>query len=291
MINSGNVRNTGFELELGGFPIRGEFTWQIGANISFNENEITNLGDVEQQFANRLGAGEGLTVTPFIQKTGLPIGAIFGFVEDGIFQNEEEVAAYAAIQPGAAIGQIRYKDLNQDGVISDTDRTIIGDVNPDYIWGISNSFSWKGFDLSFLFQGVQGADIINTLNIRFYTLDGRRNIPLDVYQNAWNGEGSSNTFRQINLNNGTSRFSNRFIEDGSYIRLKNIQLGYTIPASSITWLEGARIYVNAINLFTWTNYSGYDPEVSAFNSAAMQGVDLGNYPQARTIIFGANLSF
>ncbi|MEM9546179.1 MAG: TonB-dependent receptor [Bacteroidota bacterium] len=291
LINAGNIQNNGYEFEIGGYPIQGDFTWQMSGNISVNRNEITDLGDVEEQFADRLGAGNGLTVFPFIQRVGVPIGAIYGYVEDGIFQNEEEVQAFIETQSDAAIGQIRYKDVNNDGIISDADRSIIGDVNPNFIWGLSNSFAYKGFDFSFLFQGVQGADIINTLNIRFHNLDGRRNIPLSVYESAWTEEGSSNNFRQINLNNGNSRFSDRFIEDGSYLRLKNVQIGYTLNASKIKWLSSARFYINAINLWTKTNYSGYDPEVSAFSSAAMKGVDLGNYPQARTIMVGCNLVF
>lgn len=291
LINAGNIQNKGLEIELGGYPIQGDFIWQVSGNISRNRNEITDLGDVEEQFADRLGAGSGLTVFPFIQRVGVPIGAVYGYVEDGIFQNEEEVQAFIDAQPNAEVGQIKYKDVNNDGVVNDNDRTIIGDVNPDFIWGFSNSFAYKGFDFSFLLQGVVGADIINTLNIRFHNLDGRRNIPLSVYESAWTEEGSTNDFRQINLNNGNSRFSDRFIEDGSYLRLKNVQFGYTLDAKNINWLSSARFYVNAINLWTKTDYSGYDPEVSAFSSAAMKGVDLGNYPQARTIMFGCNLVF
>lgn len=291
LINAGNIQNKGLEIEMGGFPLRGDFTWQVSGNLSLNRNEITDLGEVEEQFADRLGAGNGLTVFPFIQRVGVPIGAVYGYVEDGIFQNEEEVLAFVDAQPDAEIGQIKYKDINNDGVINDNDRTIIGDVNPDFIWGLSNSFAYKGFDFSFLLQGVVGADIINTLNIRFHNLDGRRNIPLSVYESAWTGEGSTNNFRQINLNNSNSRFSDRFIEDGSYIRLKNVQLGYTFDAGKINWLTSARLYINAINLWTKTDYTGYDPEVSAFSSAAMKGVDLGNFPQARTIMFGCNLVF
>ena len=291
LVNSGTIENNGFELELGGYPVRGDLTWQISGNYSLNRNQITDLGDVEEQFADRLGAGEGLTVFPFIQRPGLPIGSIYGYVEDGVFQNEEEVAAYIDIQNNAAVGQIRFTDTNGDGTISDADRTIIGDVNPDYIWGLSNTFSWKGWDLSFLFQGVVGADIINTLSIRFHTLDGRRNVPVSIYENAWSSDGSSNLHRQINLNNGTTRFSDRYIEDGTYIRLKNVQLGYHLPVKKLDWLSNARIYVNAINLWTLTDYTGYDPEVSAFSSSSMKGVDLGNYPQSRTVVFGINLSF
>ena len=291
LVNAGTVENRGFELELGGYPVRKEFTWQVSGNFSINRNEILDLGGVKEQFADRLGAGEGLTVFPFIQRPGLPIGAVYGWLEDGIFQNQAEVDAYKPVQPTAAIGQIRFRDLNGDGAINDKDRTLIGDVNPDYIWGLSNTFTWKNFDFSFLFQGVQGADIINTLNIRFFTLDGRRNVPRHVLEGAWSGEGSTNELRQVNLNNGTSRFSQRYIEDGSYIRLKNVQLGYNLKLENSKWFSGARFYLNAINLWTLTDYTGYDPEVSAFNSATMKGVDLGNYPQARTFTFGANVTF
>jgi TonB-linked SusC/RagA family outer membrane protein len=291
LVNAGTIENRGFEMSLGGLPVRSAFTWQISGNFSVNRNKITDLGAVEEQFADRLGSGDGLTVFPFLQRPGLPVGVIYGFMEDGIFQNAEEVAAYSDVQSNAAVGQIRYQDLNGDGTINDQDRTVIGDVNPDCIWGLSNSFSYKDFDLSFLLQAVSGADIINTLNVQFHTLDGRRNIPRSVYESAWRGEGTSDDFRQINLNNGTSRFSNRFVEDGSFLRLKNVQLGYNVPTQNSRWLGSARLYINAINLLTWTNYSGYDPEVSAFSGSAMRGVDLGNFPQSRTIMVGANLTF
>jgi len=291
LINAGSIENKGYEIELGALPVKGALIWEVNGNISVNRNQIIELGEVEEQFADRLGAGNGLAVFPFIQKPGVPIGAIYGYEEDGIFQNEEEVAAFIDAQSDAAVGQIKYKDNNNDGVITDEDRTIIGDTNPDFIWGISNNFSWKGFDMSFLFQGVVGADIINTLSIRFHNLDGRRNIPVSVYESAWDGEGSSDNFRQINLNNGNTRFSDRYIEDGTYVRFKNIQLGYTFNAANLEWMSNARLYINAVNLWTQTDYTGYDPEVSAFSSAAMRGVDLGNYPQARTFIFGCNLTF
>ena len=291
LVNAGTIRNSGFEFELGLNPVRGKVTWQVSGNLSINRNEITDLGEVEEQFADRLGAGDGLTVFPFLQRPGLPIGVIYGFREDGIFQNQEEVDAFAGVQSNAAVGQIRYQDINGDGTISDADRSIIGDVNPDFIWGINNTIEYKKISLSFLLQGVVGADIINTLSIATNTLDGRRNIPRSVYDNAWNGEGSPGTNRAINLSNGISRFSDRYVEDGSFLRLKNVQLAYDFSSPGISWLNNARIYANAINLLTITDYTGYDPEVSAFSGGAMRGVDLGNYPQARTIVFGLNLTF
>jgi len=291
LVNAGTIRNSGFEFELGLNPVRGKVNWQVSANLSINRNEITDLGGVEEQFADRLGAGDGLTVFPFLQRPGLPIGVIYGFQEDGIFQNQEEVAAFVGIQSNAAVGQIRYRDNNGDGTINEADRTVIGDVNPDFIWGVSNNIEYKKISLSFLLQGVVGADIINTLSIASNTLDGRRNIPLAVYNDAWAGDGSAGGNRSINLNNGISRFSDRYVEDGSYLRLKNVQLAYDFNTPGLPWLGNARAYVNAINLVTITNYTGYDPEVSAFSGGAMQGVDLGNYPQARTISFGLNLTF
>ncbi len=291
LVNAGTIQNKGFEFELGLNPIRKSVTWQVSANFSVNRNKITDLGSVEEQFADRLGAGNGLTVLPFIQRPGLPIGSIYGYQETGIFQNEEEVAAFINVQPNAAVGQIRYQDTNGDKTINDEDRIVIGDVNPDFIWGVSNSFDYKGFDFSFLFQGVVGADIINTLSIANHNLDGRTNIPLSVYESAWTGEGSSNTFRQIDLDNTNGRFSNRFIEDGTYLRLKNLQIGYNFrQPAGVSWISNLRLYANAINLITITDYSGYDPEVSAFSGGAMRGVDLGNYPQSRTIMFGLNLT-
>jgi len=203
----------------------------------------------------------------------------------------EEVAEYSSTQSNAAVGQIRYRDVNGDGTINENDRTVIGDVNPDYIWGVSNSLSYKGFDFSFLFQGVEGSDIINTLRISFDNLDGRGNIPVANYENAWTGEGSTTTGRQINLNNTVGRFSDRYVEDGSFVRLKNLQLGYRVNTNSLSWMSSARFYINAVNVWTATDYTGYDPEVSAFGGAANRGVDLGSYPQSRTIIFGTNLTF
>ncbi|GAA0562528.1 SusC/RagA family TonB-linked outer membrane protein [Chitinophaga japonensis] len=289
-INSGSVRNRGIELELGSQVFNGDFKWNIAANFSVNRNEITDLGNVDQQFADRLGAGYGLDVRPFIQKVGLPIGAVWGYETDGIFQNQKEVDDYIAIQSDARVGQTRFKDRNGDGAVNDLDRTQIGDINPDFTWGFTNNFSFKNFDLSVLLTGVQGNDVINTNLLNFYTLNGSGNIPRDVYNKIWRGEGTSTDVIQANQSNTTaSRFSRLFLEDGSYIRVKNVQLGYNVPR--IRGIAALRIYLNAVNLFTFTDYTGYDPEVSAFENANMRGVDLGSYPQSRTISIGANVTF
>ncbi len=227
-INSGSVRNKGFELELGANVLNADFKWNIAANFSMNRNKITDLGNVEQQFADRLGAGYGLDVKPFIQKVGLPIGAVFGYETDGIFQDQKEVDDYIGIQADAKIGQTRFKDRNGDGSINDLDRTVIGDINPDYTWGFTNNFSFKNFDLSILLTGVQGNDVLNSNLLNFYTLNGSGNIPRYVYEQIWRGEGTGNTVIQANQANTTAnRFSALFLENGSYIRIKNVQRATT----------------------------------------------------------------
>ncbi len=287
-INSGSVRNKGIELELGSAIFNGDFKWNVAANFSINRNKITDLGNVQEQFADRLGAGYGLDVKPFIQKVGLPIGAVYGYETDGIFQNQKEVDDYKSVQSDAKIGQTRFKDRNNDGAINDLDRTVIGDINPDYTWGFTNNLSFKNFDLSILLTGVQGNDVLNSNLLNFYTLSGSGNIPKYVYDQVWRGEGTSNTVIQANQANTTaSRFSRLFLEDGSYVRIKNVQLGYNFPR--IKGISSLRVYLNAVNLATFTKYKGYDPEVSAFENANMRGVDLGSYPQSRTISVGVNV--
>lgn len=289
-VNAGNMRNNGIELEVGATVFKGNFNWNISANISRNRNEITDLGPVEEQFANRLGAGYGLDAKPFIQKKGYAVGTVWGFVEDGIFQNQKAVDDYKSVQQNAKVGQMRYKDLNNDGALNDLDRTKIGDINPDYTWGFTNNFSYKNFDLSILVTGVQGNDVLNANLLNFYTLNGSGNIPRYIYESTWKGEGSTNSVVQANQGNTTSaNFSRSFLEDGSFIRIKNVQLGYNLP--KIRGISAARVFLNAVNLVTFTRYKGYDPEVSAFENANMRGVDLGSYPQSRTISIGANVTF
>lgn len=289
-VNAGSMRNNGIELELGATVIKSAFNWNISANISRNRNEITDLGPVEEQFANRLGAGYGLDAKPFIQKKGYAVGTVWGFVEDGIFQNTKEVDDYVAVQPNAKIGQMRFKDLNNDGALNDLDRQKIGDVNPEFTWGITNNFSYKNFDMSILVSGTQGNDVLNANLLNFYTLNGSGNIPKYIYESTWKGEGTTNSVIQANQSNSTSAyFSRSYLEDGSFIRIKNIQIGYNLP--KIKGIANMRVFMNAINLVTFTKYKGYDPEVSAFENANMRGVDLGSYPQSRTVSIGANVTF
>jgi TonB-linked SusC/RagA family outer membrane protein len=294
-INSGNVTNRGVELQAG-YDIlassnKGGLTWHISGNASHNKNRIESLGPVEQQFAARLGAGGGLEATPFIQKPGLPIGAMWGYTTIGLVRTPADSAAYAPILGSAPrVGDVRYLDRNGDGKLNTQDQGVIGDANPTWIWGLSNRLTFRNFDLSALVTAVRGNEIINAERIRYLILDGTINVPRHIVANSFdptsNPNGKYPMIRQDRKSD--ARFSDLYIENGSYVRLKNVQLGYVV---SLPGARSARFYVNGINLATWTKYSGYDPEVSAFGSPDRPGVDLGSYPQSRIFAFGVNTSF
>ena len=296
-VNSGRVTNLGLELQADVRVLTGAAggpSWTIAANIAGNRNRIVSLGATQQQFSNRLGAGGGLEVDPFIEKPGLPIGTVWGYQTDGIFKDSAAVAAYKSVQPDAQVGDYRYKDLNGDGHLTDADRTIIGNVNPDYIFGITNRVTFGRFDVSAVIQGVHGNNIVNANRLQFLQLNGfGGNIPVEYYQHAYDPvTNPAGTYPMVNANRvGVGRFSDAFVEDGSYIRLKNVQLGLELPPRLVPGTRSARVFVSAINLFTITDYTGYDPEVSAFSTTALRGVDLGSYPQSRLFTVGATLTF
>jgi TonB-linked SusC/RagA family outer membrane protein len=294
-LNSGNVTNRGVELQLGYNILTGTTgrlpLWNVGFNASRNRNRIESLGPVQQQFAQRLGAGGGLEASPFIQKPGLPIGAMWGYRTNGIVRTPADSIAESDLQNKAVrVGDIRYVDVNGDGDINAQDQTVIGDANPDWVWGLSNRLAWKRFDLSALVTAVRGNSIINAERIRYMVLDGSMNVPTEFIENSFDPTNNPDgKYPQIRQDRKTdARFHDLFIEDGSYVRLKNVQLGYNLP---IPTARTARLYLNAINVLTWTDYTGFDPEVSAFGSPDRPGVDLGNYPMARTFTFGLSTTF
>ena len=297
LINAGDVLNRGVELSLSYRKKEGTFNYDISANAAFLHNEVTNLG-IGIPIEGRFPDADGAVVT--ITQKGYPIGSFIGHITDGIFQTQEEVDAHAT-QQGAQPGDIRFKDLNKDGVIDGSDRTIFGNPIPKFTYGFSLNAGYKGFDLSMFFQGIQGVDIYNGL--RYWT-EGMA----EVYNHdesvlhRWTGPGTSNTIPRAVLGdpNFNRRPSNRFLEDGSYLRLKNISLGYTIPDRVLKSvgkgvISKIRIYITGQNLLTFTKYSGYDPEVgTGYNQGtgvANQGVDYGIQPQPKTILGGISLTF
>lgn len=296
LTNSGNVTNQGLELTLGITPVDShDWHWNINANLAFNKNEIGGLnGD---QYANTLWYGAD---NVFIQRNGCPIGAIYGYVEDGFYNNEAAVRAdpqYTFASDATVkskIGEIRYLDLNHDGKITEADRTIIGDTNPDYTWGLTNNLTWKDLSLSFMLQGSHGNDIFNG-NLQDVKLGNIGNITVDAYNTRWTADNYENA-KWPKATSGYERnflVSNRYVEDGSYIKLKNISLTYNWnhPFKSVG-LERLQFSFTATNVFTITDYSWYDPDVNAFGSdSSRRGVDIYSYPSARTFTFGINATF
>lgn len=294
LTNTGNVTNEGLELTLGATPIQNkDWHWDINANIAFNKNTIGGLeGD---QFASTLWYGAG---NVFIQRNGCPIGAIYGYVEDGFYDNIQEVRAdpqYTNASDAVAlakVGEIKYRDLDGNGTITENDRTIIGDTNPDFTFGITNNISWKDLTLSFMFQGSVGNDIFNG-NLMDVTLGNIGNLPRDAYNSRWTADNYENA-KWPKATGGYSRsyrLSDRYVEDGSYLKLKNISLSYrwNRPFKSV---DQILFTVGATNLFTITDYSWYDPDVNAFGSdGSRRGVDIYSYPSSRTFTFGLNVVF
>ncbi len=290
LTNSGRVTNEGLEIAINATPINTkDWHWDVNANISFNKNTIHELeGD---QYATTLWYGAD---DVFIQRNGCPIGAIFGYVEDGFYDNEAEVMADPKLGAGgtAKVGEIKYRDMNGDGVINESDRVIIGDTNPKFVYGLTNNIRWKDLSLSFMFQGSQGNDIFNG-NLQDIHLGNIGNITRDAYEGRWTASNYQNARWPIATGGYERNFliSDRYVENASYLRLKNITLSYNWrrPIKSI---ENIQFSFGATNVFTITNYSWYDPDVNAFGSdSSRRGVDIYSYPISRTYTLGLNFTF
>ena len=288
-INAGSMQNKGIEIGVLTKNITGAFSWNTDFNISFNQNEIKSLNDSTPLFVDNYG----LNANFGIDQKGHPANEFYGFVTDGIFQNQKDVDNHAVQQAGTTAcnstspGDIRFKDLNSDGVINAGDRTYIGNPNPKFIYAMNNSFAYKGFDLSIFLQGVYGNKIFNANNIYQEGMSTAQN-QTERTLGRWEGEGTGNFMPRAIYGdpNQNSRVSTRYIEDGSYLRIKNVTIGYTLPMQLVQRIKfsSVRIYASCLNLATFTRYSGFDPEVG------VNGVDYSVYPVTRTISVGVNLN-
>ncbi len=314
--NGGSVETSGFEFDIGYRNYDKDFKWSVDFNIGTSTNEVTSLGE-GQPIQSFNFEGDNLTRT----EEGHPIGSFYGWVTDGLFQTADEVAA-SPNQDNASPGDIRFQDLAgpededgnptaADGVIDANDKTFIGNPFPKLTYGLSADLSYKGFDFNVFLTGVAGNDIYNT---NIYDLEGMTRVfnAGTAVLNRWTGPNTSNTVpRAVSGDpNRNTRASNRFVEDGSFTRLRNVTIGYSLPESVLSsFANGAlsrvRFYISAQNLFTITDYSGYDPEIGSYrgqsrnnndnnaqNNTTLQfGIDRGNYPQPRTFLGGLQISF
>ncbi|HEY4155258.1 MAG TPA: TonB-dependent receptor [Puia sp.] len=296
--NMGAVENKGMELGLNALIINEAFRWRASANFSLNRNKILSLGDKQRQF----GANVTLNDAPFIQQVGSPIGLLYGYVEDGFYNSEAEVKAdpqYAGAPDDVVkkmVGEIRYKDLDGVAGITDADRTVIGNTNPKFIYGFTNNFNYKNFDLSIFIQGSQGNDIIN-LNTYYMSNLGfpqYGNITQALYDGRWTPENAAHAVnpKAIATTDRSFKFSRRFIENGSYVRIKNINLGYQLNFPENKYISSVRLFLSADNLLTITKYTGFDPDVNGYGQdPSLRGVDLGGYPVSRSFALGVKCMF
>jgi len=284
-INAGKVQNKGIELTVNSQNLKGILEWNTNLNVSYNRNRVTAMNNGVPLFV-----GDDISMLKVqVDAVGHPVNSFYGYVTNGIFQNWNEVNnSSVQVLGGTAPGDIRFRDLDNNGVIDANDRTYIGNPSPSWMFSMNNSLAYKNFDLQLFFQGIAGNDIYNANLIWQEGMSVPQNQIAKVLD-RWTGEGTGNTVPRAIYSdpNQNTRHSNRFIEDGSYLRLKNLSLGYTVPKaySKKAYLETARLYVSCENLITFTKYSGFDPEVN------VGGVDLNTYPVTRTISFGVNVKF
>lgn len=292
--NVGEMENWGIEFEAGWRHSIGDFSYNISANATFMKNKLIRLGNASGEMEIESAGASGLG--KFINaKDGYVWPYFYGYKTDGIFQSQAEVDAYvnaegAKYQASAKPGDVRWVDFDGNGVIDGNDRTKIGKGMPDWSYGFTLGADWKGFDLNLFFQGTTGNDIFDFSHRGDISAVNRA----AWFMDRWHGKGTSNKIpRMTNLNpNSNWQSSDLYIKDGSYLRLKTAQIGYTLPRNLVSKasIENLRIYVSAENLLTFTGYDGFDPEIAAGDYNRI-GVDRGIYPQSRTISIGANISF
>ena len=292
-INGGDVRNTGFEFALNWDDNKGDFSYGANFNLTFNRNEVTRIANDEQIIHGPENVISEGTSEYYRCEVGKPIGFFWGYKTAGVFQNAEQVAATTAKLAGAKPGDLIFVDANNDGLITEKDRTMIGDPNPDFILGFNLNMQYKGFDFSVTGRGALGQQIAKSY--RSFGDSPTQNYTKDVY-GSWTGEGTSNKLPRLNSGSYTNwiMISDIFLETGDYVKIANVSIGYDFSKLINTSPFGKlRLYFSGNNLFTFTGYSGMDPEIGYGyeDSSWMSGIDLGSYPSSSTYIVGVNFKF
>ncbi|MGD9556229.1 MAG: SusC/RagA family TonB-linked outer membrane protein [Mangrovibacterium sp.] len=292
--NIGSLRNKGWEFAVSTVNVDRKFKWNTDFNISFNRNKILHLagGDVLYSTA----PGHMLSTDSQILREGEVVGAFYGWVFDGVYQQGDNFSA----EPNKKPGDVKYSDINgrdeegnltgtPDGKVNNDDRRIIGNPHPDFIFGFNNDFKYKNFDLNIFFQGSIGNDMMNYTRLELDWLAGKSNATTDAL-NRWTPTNTDTNVPRASGSN-KSEVSSRRVEDGSYVRLKNVAFGYNVPERTLNRLKLSklRVYISAQNLLTITDYSGYDPEVSFRDSNTNVGLDYGSYPTVKSWTIGVNI--
>ncbi len=285
--NAASVLNRGFEFNVNWREKKGDFTYSVGILGSTIHNEVLEIGGASGVDSTLIGGylGDGRPVT--LSRVGLPIGAFYGYKTDGIFQDEGELAAYPHSSQ-AGPGDLRFVDVTKDGILDGRDRTYIGSPIPKFIFGLNGMIEYKGFDVAIDFQGQTGNKIFN----------GKEVVRPDPYNfeqhvfNRWTGPGTSNTEPRPSFGGYNFTPSDRFIQDGSFVRLRSLTIGYTLPArlSEKAYMQQFRVYIKGSNLYTLTRFTGYTPEIGSYDVLS-NGIDYGAYPITSAYSIGVNLQF
>jgi len=279
----GEIQNQGFEFTVNADILTRDLTWDVTGSFSLNRNKVIDLAGG----SDILSAGQGAVWSSTnIARVGQPLGMFYGYLEDGLTDQ----------------GFIKYKDLNEDGVINSLDRTILGNPNPDFFYGINSHFTYKGFDLNVFFEGVYGNQIFNATNgTHLNSFQRGSNQFRDLIGNYWTAENPDPNAKYPKISAATGvDVSDRFIEMGSYLRLKSVKLAYNLPVKNwgMNWADQAQIYVSGINLLTFTKYTGLDPEVNTkgvddqnVSNRLEMGHDQSSYPNAKLTSIGLQINF
>ncbi len=289
--NTGEVENKGIELGLNTVNLKDtKLTWRSTLLFSLNRNKVVSIGGSRDRYFPAVQEG----FQPVIVKIGEPLGTFYSYVTDGIFKSTDDILITPRIdQANTKPGDQKYKDLDGDGKITQAgDRRITGNSQPKFLFGFTNTFAYKNFDLSVLFQGSYGNKIYSQIKQYLLLTTGFQN-SLDEVANRWAPENENGTVPRANENVPTIPVSDRFLEDGSYIRLKTITIGYNLPKNLLSKvkIKNVRIYASALNTVTWTKYDGYDPEVNYYRNSTAQGIDYSTYPNAKSFIGGVSITF
>ena len=303
--NRGELINKGIEFAVNADVIQKEdFTWNVYGNISFNRNEVGNLGLPVSNFGtltgsgflgNNVSGGNYFKSAANIFLQGQAAGVFFGYETNGIISNEAELANapdFQGISP--QLGDVYMVDQNGDGVVNDADRTIIGDPNPDYTFGLGSTVNYKNWSLNILFNGVQGNDIANAnLQRTDYAEPNANNIRTDAYFDAWRPDNPDGQYPRVGYNYVTDiDFTDRLLEDASFVRLNNVSVSYQVPLSGDSFLNSVSLTLAGQNLALWTDYSGFDPEVDSYSFDPLRtGIDRNSFPNQRRFTLGLNVGF
>ncbi len=299
-VNRGTIRNKGIEFSFNAVPVSTRyFSWSIGGNLSLNRNKIEDLGLPLTQFGTEYyeayygtnlsyNGDVAFPINIFIK--GQPVGVFWGYKTNGIFQSDEEAAGITYKGNVLGAGDIAYIDTNKDGTITTEDRVIIGDPNPDFTYGFNTNFTYRSFSLSAQFFGSYGNDVVNANKLDNCNTYSAYNILKEAYYEAWRADKPSKTYPK--LGTPTKELTDRYVEDGSFLRLSSLSLSWNAPIKRSKIFKAVQLTVTGRNLFTWTKYTGYNPDVNSFtNDSKRIGIDYGSMPIARTYSFTANLTF